>query len=163
MMQIFYLICVLVTLARVKAQPSSFPASGKYFTLLLSDVYMYAIGVELHHQGSSLPLYPQLTPDQVSSTDRLWCSSANNSAIASWKLPGGLILNATNPMHSGIQVSVSSSSEGTALGLFSPSGTTLPPGIYKCCITDDRGGREQILPINLVPSKCVIHLTIFIQ
>lgn len=120
---------------------------------------MYFLGVGLNHNGASLPLYPQLQPNQITGSNKLWCSSANNRpAIAKWVLANGITLPTTGGVlvGGGAQVMEVSTSSGTALGL-SPanSGTDLSEGIYKCMIQDEQGN-QQTLPVWLFECKLEI-------
>ena len=81
---------------------------------------------------------------------KLWCSSASNrnASSISWKLPGGTVLNSTTTSGGGGTVMLASTSSGASLGL-APSGSALPEGIYKCCVTDENGN-EFVLETTLV-------------
>ena len=146
--------CVLLHIAVAQL----FPGTGKNIIKYVM-ISLYFSGVELNHNGASLPLYPQLQPNQITSSNKLWCSSANTqSGIAKWVLPSGTALPTTGGalVGDGAQVMEVSTSNGTALGL-SPanSGTDLSEGIYKCMIQDEQGN-QHTLPVWLVECKLEI-------
>ena len=147
-------VCVILHIAVAQL----FPGTGKNNIKNVIISYFVFLGVGLNHNGASLPPYPQLQPNQITASNKLWCSSANNqSGIAKWVLSNGITLSTGGVLvGGGAQVMEVSTSSGTALGL-SPadSGTDLSEGIYKCMIQDEQGN-QQTLPVWLVECKLEI-------
>lgn len=115
---------------------------------MYSFIY-YAAGSELHHDGASLPIFPQLQPAQITSSESLYCSSANPSDQIFWilSLPTGTVtLSDALPSGGGASVIQNVTTEGVTLCLFpTDPATPLPIGNHKCIVNGTDG--ITILPV----------------
>ena len=123
--------------------------------------YKYA-GSELYHDGSSLPEFPQLMPSQITSSQKLYCSSADVSDEISWVISfpsDSVTLNSDNTMFGGVEVTSSSAAEGVTLSLSPTGANMIPLGIHKCVVNGTNG--ITLLPVMISDGQPTYYIVQF--